>query len=224
MRPQVEKAASVVLCVCALAITVVAVRGEYSPERGPAKPPRPRYVKEWREMLSVGQVIAGDPAAPVKVVEFADLECPFCRQFQATIRETIKRHPRDIAFILIHFPLSGHRFARPAARAVECAGREHVGQIVDVIYRFQDSLGLRPWTWYAGMAGISDTASFARCADDPSPRQGIEAGRSLAERLEINSTPTVVVNGWLYQGGVGLPILERAIEAVRKGKAIPGSE
>lgn len=50
----------------------------------------------------------------------------------------------DIAFYLVHLPLPGHRFARPAARASECAHAEgRFAEMVDAIYDSQDSLGSR---------------------------------------------------------------------------------
>jgi protein-disulfide isomerase len=93
-----------------------------------------------------------------------------------------------------------HRFALGAARATECArGEDKFGSMVDALFNKQDSLGLKSWVSYGVDAGLRDTAAFARCMSSSASISSVEAGRSLGRRMEVNGTPTIIVNGWRFQ-------------------------
>ncbi len=69
--------------------------------------------------------IFGDPNAPVKVVEYSDLECPFCKQFQKTMQQIMAKYGTSgkVAWVYRHFPLPQlHPKAPNEANAAECAG------------------------------------------------------------------------------------------------------
>ncbi len=69
--------------------------------------------------------VRGNLNAPVKIVEFSDTECPFCKQFQLTMRETTDAYGDQIAWIYKHFPLDSiHPKTRTEATAAECAGEQ----------------------------------------------------------------------------------------------------
>jgi len=70
--------------------------------------------------------IRGNPNAPVKIVEFSDFECPFCKRFHPTMQQVMEEYGKDgkVAWIYRHFPLDQlHPVkARKEAVAAECAG------------------------------------------------------------------------------------------------------
>jgi len=67
--------------------------------------------------------IKGDPDAPITIVEFSDLECPFCKRFHPTMQRLIDAYPNDVKWVYRHFPLSSlHPKAAKEAEATECAG------------------------------------------------------------------------------------------------------
>lgn len=68
--------------------------------------------------------ILGDPNAPVKIVEFSDTECPFCKRFHSTMQQVIDEYGKNgqVAWVYRHFPLDSiHPKARKEAEATECA-------------------------------------------------------------------------------------------------------
>src|ERR1051325_2325767 len=124
---------------------------------------RTTYFADWRQLLSAGRVM-GDSSAPIKIIEFADFECPFCRTADSVLHLVQQEFGSTIAVVFVHYPLHMHRFAEPAARAAECAAAQ--GQFVafhDLLYREQDSLGLKTWDEFAHEDGISDSSRFAEC-------------------------------------------------------------
>jgi protein-disulfide isomerase len=69
--------------------------------------------------------VLGSPTAPVTMVEFTDLQCPFCRVFQTTVFDSLKRDYIDtgkVRFISRDLPLEAiHPMAVGAARMTRCA-------------------------------------------------------------------------------------------------------
>ena len=68
--------------------------------------------------------ILGNPQAPVIIVEFSDLECPFCKSFHPTLKRLVEEFGKDgrVAWVYRHFPLDSlHPKARKEAEASECA-------------------------------------------------------------------------------------------------------
>ena len=68
--------------------------------------------------------VRGNPEASVKIVEYSDLECPFCKRFHATMQQVMEEYGKNgkVAWICRHFPLDAlHSKARKEAEATECA-------------------------------------------------------------------------------------------------------
>lgn len=66
--------------------------------------------------------ILGNVDAPVKVVEFSDPECPFCKRFHFTMKQVIKDYDGQVAWVYRHFPLTAlHDKAQAESEAIECA-------------------------------------------------------------------------------------------------------
>lgn len=212
-----ERATSSLLTVAAIAMAGTLVHREFfasAPHATPTKAEAVTFRKDWQDALTAGTRIGSD-AAKVKVVEFSDYECPFCRRFQAAYDSVKSQLGDSIALVYVHFPLSMHQFARPAARAAECAGRfNRFGEMTSVLFSKQDSLGLKSWNRYAAEAGVQDTVRFARCLTEPVPPQDIEAGVRMGQRFGIQSTPTILLNGWTYNIPPNTEILARDARAV----------
>jgi protein-disulfide isomerase len=147
MRKAIDDALSIILTAAAVLIAAVVVWRQFipaTPAQGvTAGAGGPEFYVDWSTMLPSGIVI-GDTAAPVKIVEFADLECPFCRQFhQATLPEVKEEFGARLALVLMHLPLAMHRFAKPAARAAECAEQQGRFAEIDSGLIIADRLGVR---------------------------------------------------------------------------------
>jgi protein-disulfide isomerase len=78
-------------------------------------------------VTSVSGNALGRADAPVTMVEFTDLQCPFCREFALTSFDQIRKNWIDtgkLRYISRDFPLDIHAQAMPAARAARCAGEQ----------------------------------------------------------------------------------------------------
>lgn len=218
-----ESAVSWLLTVAALAIAGVLVHREFFAPKPPwldfpDPDAPPSYIEEWRELNTEG-VAVGDANAPVVIVEFTDLECPFCRSFHETLQATRKEWGEKIAVRFVHFPLPIHRNAYAAAKAAECAQEEgRFEQFIDAAFAKQDSLGIKPWLEYASLAGIADTANFGTCFADTSRVERVERGRALGALLKVKGTPTVIVNGWRFPTTPSDSTFRRVVRDIIDGK------
>lgn len=212
-----EKAMNVAVVLAALWLAGTVGFRELRTRSISERPPvEPEYVSEWRSLLPIG-ITRGPAAARMHVVEFTDLECPYCRQFHETLEAVLASGSGQVAATFVHYPLRMHRFALPAALATECAHEQgRFFAFVDRVLRGQDSLGLKTWSAFAGEAGVHDTLALTRCIRErksaPRITQGLEAG----DRIGVRGTPTVIVNGWKLVGTPTRHEMERVLNAIMR--------
>lgn len=216
MREIILNVATVVATLTAVAMAAVGIHKLY---RVPSLPEerQPRTVLDWRRYTTQGARLG--PANPrVTVVEFADFQCPFCRQAAVTLRELRRSYPRDVAIVYRHFPLDDVSLA--AARAAECGNRAgFFEEIHDRFFAQPDSLGVKAWTRFAWESGIQDTLQFSRCLEDRSVISVVARDVQAASQLDIRGTPTLLVNDQLFTGSPGLKYLKRVVkQAVTESK------
>jgi protein-disulfide isomerase len=215
MRDRLERLLSAVLT---LAAVVIAVSTAYSVFGRPAAPQfaaAPEYIRDWRSIVPDSRILVGEAEAPVTILELADLECPACKNTTPRIKEMVAARGRTVSLSFVHFPLTGiHRFAMPAAQVAECAASEgRFTQIVDAMYRQQDSLGLKTWASFAAVAGVKDTLSVAACALKTTPASRIAAGVAFGTKESIAETPVLIINGWLYRRGISDAALDSIVKS-----------
>src|SRR3989344_5249475 len=88
----------------------------------PQGAPQPSGDLEAMSPITDDDHIRGNPNAPVKIVEYSDTECPFCKAFHATLQKAAQEYGNDVAWVYRHFPLDQlHSKARKEAVALECA-------------------------------------------------------------------------------------------------------
>lgn len=220
MAERAERVVSAIVAIAAVVVAGIALRREVLPQPSPsAAPGTPTFVADWKDVISTAGRVLGPETAPVKLVEFADLECPFCRRYQPRIQSVLREFPKEVSLVYVHFPIPGHRFARPAARAAECAGREGLFlAMVDAVFAKQDSLGLRSWTSFAVDAGVRDTVRFAKCNADTTTIPSMDIGLETGRRIGVTGTPSMMINGWLIKGVPTEKELSRVVVELLKGR------
>lgn len=140
--------------------------------------------------------VRGNPDAPIAIVEFSDLECPFCARIHPTLSRIVEEN-EDVKWIFRHFPLSTiHSRALSAAVASECiarlGGNDAFWKFTDEAFVDQRRLGD---AWYREQAvsfGI-DSGAFTSCMDDQNIVVDIQTDLSEATGTGGRGTPYVVV-------------------------------
>lgn len=144
----------------------------------------------------------GPDTATVKMVEYADFQCPACAQYHPLVLELEKAYPNELQVQFRHFPLTQiHIHALNASRAAEAAGRQgKFWEMHDMIFEKQTAWsGLtdpRPaFESYAKDLGLNVEQFKADSENKDLVDGGINADRAEGEKMGVNGTPTFYVNG-----------------------------
>ena len=180
----------------------------------------PATLKEVASDRSLG---AAD--APVVVIEYADFQCPYCRQFATGPEVQLKKDYVDmgqVRFVFRHLAFIGQE-STWAAEAAECAGDQgRFWEYHDTLFAEQRGENQGAFSRdnlkrFAADLGL-DTAQFNQCLDSGQYRSYVQQQGASAQQLGINSTPTLAVNGQVVQDGSSYSVLQAAIEAALRGQ------
>jgi protein-disulfide isomerase len=158
---------------------------------------------ETRALMQLSDAPAlGDPQAPVTLVEYSDFECPVCRTLHDVLRSLLPKYPGKVRVIFKDFPIEQlHPWARTAAIAGRCAYKQDpkaFWKMYDFIYDNQEVISAaNAWTKmadYAARSGLN-AETFKSCMASPEPGDAVNASRTNGQQVDVNSTPTVFVNG-----------------------------
>jgi protein-disulfide isomerase len=145
----------------------------------------------------------GDTKAAVTLVEYSDFECPVCRNLHDALRDSIlPKYPGKVRVVFKDFPIEQlHPWARTAAIAGRCVYQQNptaFWKMYDLIYDNQEIISAaNAWTKmldYAAKSGL-EAETFKACMASPEAGEAVNASRANGQQLDVNSTPTVFVNG-----------------------------
>ncbi len=146
--------------------------------------------------------ILGNPNAPIIFVEYSDTECPFCKQFHATMHKVMDKYGKDgrVAWAYRHFPIDTlHKKARGEAQATECAaklgGNEKFWSYIDRLLEVttsNDTLDPAELPKIAKDVGL-DTKAFTSCLSAGSEAGKIEEQYQEAVAAGGSGTPFSVI-------------------------------
>ena len=172
--------------------------------------------------VSDDDFILGKKDAPVTIVEYASLTCPHCAQFHTAVLPTIKKDYIEkglVRLVYRDFPLD--RYALTAAVVSRCAGRERFFAFVDTIFSTlpkwrSESNPMTGLSRIARLGGMSQD-EFNACLKNEDIAKKVLDGRLQADKTYgIRATPTLIVNGDLFSGGLTLGQLRAVIDAKLK--------
>jgi protein-disulfide isomerase len=164
-----------------------------------------------------GNPSKGPADARVTVVEFSDFQCPHCRELYEGLKAVEARYPQ-VRIVYKDFPLTSiHPWAQTAALGGRCAFEQSPAafwKVHDSIFDNQDVLSTEN-VWdklveFATQAGLN-TDTFKACLASPDAEKAVDANRADGVALDVNSTPTVYVNGRPLVGG-DVETLDRFID------------
>jgi protein-disulfide isomerase len=154
--------------------------------------------------------IRGNPDAQITLVEFSDLQCPFCKQFHPTVQRAMQEYGDSIRWVYKHYPLDQglnplHPQARPAAEASECVweqeGEEGFWDFVDAVFDQQERLGSAFYREVAQQIGIN-LAQFDTCVAERKYQDKVEQDYQQGVQAGVTGTPGSFVNGIPVKGAL----------------------
>lgn len=148
-----------------------------------------------------GDWTKGSLDAKVQIIEYSDLQCPACAGFEPTAKRLIAEFGDKIGFTYRHFPLTTiHKNAEPASWASEAAGSQgKFWEMHDILFDKQsdwsnESNPLEKFTSYAVSLGL-DGETFKTDYDSSTLRRKVTDQIRAGTRADVNSTPTLFLNG-----------------------------
>ena len=165
--------------------------------------------------------VRGPKNAPVTIVEFSDFQCPYCGRVQPVIERLLKKYPTQVRLIFKNTPLSFHPYAKGAAEAALCAGKQgKFWEMHDWLYSHQQELG-KDWMPKAVKATGVDQAKLSACIKSHVEIKKIDQDLRLSHEVGVNATPTFFIDGRMVRGAQPFATFDEIIrdELARKGKA-----
>jgi protein-disulfide isomerase len=166
--------------------------------------------------ISSADHVLGDPAAKVAVIEYADYDCEYCKQFDTTMQQLIATEGTsgNVAWVFRNYPITQlHPNAYTAAEAAECVAKVSGN---DAYWKFADSLfanqPVDPSDYFSlAQAAGADTNAMATCMQDASTTVDASINAESANAVAVGAQGTpysimvisgnapVVINGaWPY--------------------------
>lgn len=189
---------------------------------------------------TLGRPVRGNPKAKVTIINFDDLECPFCARMNAELFPSTAQHYGNLVkFIYMDFPLEQlHPWALHAAVDVECmAHQSDAGywNLVDYFHSHTDEI--------SGQRGQQSVAASTKKLDDLTMAEGqrqkvdmnkldacikkqdestVRAAMKQGNALGIDGTPTLFINGERATGAIPQSMLWTIVDrAIRDAGEVP---
>jgi protein-disulfide isomerase len=143
-----------------------------------------------------GTPIWGDPKAPVTLVLFTDLQCPYCAKMLPVVKQMQERSPKALKISFRHYPLvSIHDKALNAHQALWAAGKQ--GKFWEYFFRTTPEFRtLSDSTLLAAARELKlDLVRFEADRKSEAARKAIEADLALGAKVGVEGTPALFLNG-----------------------------
>lgn len=166
------------------------------------------------EITDSDHVRGGEDAA-VTIVEFSDIQCPYCSKFHKAMKQALESYGEKARWVYKHFPLDSiHPFARRAALASECAGEQgKFWEYLDNLFANQDKLASEYFLTSAESLGL-DKKQFSECLELEKYADKVDADYKLGQELGVRVTPTSFINGQEARGALPVEQIKSIIESV----------
>lgn len=145
--------------------------------------------------------VSPESAAAITIVEFADFQCPYCKQTEATLNDLLRKYPGQVRLAFRDFPLGSiHPYAEKAAEAARCAGKEgKFWEYHDALFANQSKLDEPGLNAIAQRLAL-DQNSFQSCLASGEYKAGVSLDQGDGRKAGISSTPGFFINGIAVTG------------------------
>lgn len=169
------------------------------------------------------EMVLGRPDAPVTIIKYASLTCPYCRKFQLDDFPILKREYIDtgkVRYILREFPIGFQSGA--ATIALRCAPPEKYFALYDKFMAQQNAwvsqeVRTDPIFRIAAQVGVT-SAQFDACRANRAMIAALNQVKERGRTLGIIGTPNFFINGQLVKKVVGMTEIRAMIDPVLAGR------
>lgn len=164
----------------------------------------------------------GNKNAQLTLIEYSDLQCPFCKQFHPTLEQVMKDYDGKVRWVYRHFPLESiHPVALKDSIGAECAaelgGADAFWKYVNANFA-SDLQVLSPakLTDFAQVAGVN-AGAFKTCLDGDKTLQKVKDQQASGAKAGVQGTPNTFVldkkgNAWVIGGALPITSVKQIID------------
>lgn len=160
----------------------------------------------------------GNLSGDVTVVEFVDYRCGYCRRAHDDVAQLVAGDA-NIRLVVKEFPILGEASltsSRFAIATLQVAGPDAYKRVHDELIALRGEPDADTLGRLARDLGLDDAAILTRM-DAPEVTAVIAANHALAELLQINGTPTFVIDNTMVRGYIPLESMRQIVEEQRRG-------
>ena len=162
----------------------------------------------------------GSASKDMELVEFADFQCPHCKEAQANMEKLAVDFPKA-RIVFQNYPLPQHKAAAGAAAYGLCVaklgGNDAFFLFASTVFEGQDGLNTEDGATLTLNSAVTkaglDPAKVQACSTTPEIVSAVNASVKVAQDLNINQTPTLLINGRpIPMGAIPYETLKQIIE------------
>ncbi len=175
-----------------------------------------RIIENWDKQpaydFTVSQTTSswGKKDAKVKIIEFSDFQCPFCRRAAFLLKTLLAQYKNQVELVFKNYPLdnscnpkvssSYHPDACLMSKAAICAdSKGKLWEFHDYLFENSKSISRRKILNFAQKMGFTKE-EFGKCLDSPYAQEIIRKEIEDAEKFGVKATPTFIINGRQIRG------------------------
>lgn len=140
----------------------------------------------------------GNQKAKIIITEFAEFKCTYCMAFGPVLKKLVADSNGMVRLFYKHFPLKNHPGTFFPARAAQAAYRQgKFWEMYDLLYNDFSKQGMEDVLEYARALGM-DVERFKTDLEDRKIEELIERDKMEGVRAKVIGTPTLFINGKMY--------------------------
>lgn len=168
------------------------------------------------DLVTENDPVAGNPHGNVTIVEFFDVRCPYCRKLEPEMADFLAAD-HNVRLVYKDLPILGAPSVLGTKALLAARKQDGYLKLREVMMRMPPDITRATIETEARKLGL-DSGRLLHDMDDPSIQQQIDANLHLAQRLNIQGTPAMVVGNDLLAGAVDTAELKEAVAQARSAK------
>lgn len=168
------------------------------------------------DLITPADPVAGNPHGNVTIVEFFDVRCPYCRKLEPDMSQFLASD-HDVRLVYKDLPILGPASVLGTKALLAARNQGAYLKLRDALMRMPPDITRAAIEAQARQLGL-DTSRLMRDMDDPAIQRQIDANLHLAQRLNIEGTPAMIVGHDMLAGAVDTAELQQAVAHARAAK------
>ncbi|WP_165866175.1 ankyrin repeat domain-containing protein [Lucifera butyrica] len=172
----------------------------------------------FQPAIEPGRLLIGNPKAPVTIVEYTDLQCPYCAEGARLMKDTIAAYGDRVRVIVKNNPLPSHRQAILAALYFEAMVKQDPDKalaFLDSVFSKQDELKEgEPFLKAVALVDGADPAELQRDISSADIKNIVAADLAEAGKFHFDGVPVFLVNGRPLYGVPARTTLFHLVDAI----------